>query len=77
MRHPGDFGNVNTINGKITTNLVVPGLRLYGDESIIGRSVVLHEKIDDEGLGSAPTSKQNGNSGPRIACGDIVFDKTA
>lgn len=75
VRHPGDFGNVDLINGKISTRLVVPNLHLYGDESVIGRSVVLHDKADDDGLGTG-TSKQNGNSGPRIACGDIIFDKT-
>lgn len=76
VRHPGDFGNVDTIDGKIRTRFAVPGLNLFGDESIIGRSVVLHEKMDDDGLGASPTSKLNGNSGPRIACGDIIYDKT-
>jgi len=76
VRHPGDFGNVETINGEILEEIIVPGLKLYGDETIIGRSVVLHERVDDGGLGTVPASKLNGNAGPRIACGDIVFDKT-
>lgn len=76
VRHPGDFGNVDTINGKIATRFLAHGLNLFGDESIVGRSVVLHERADDDGLGTSPTSKLNGNSGPRIACGDIIYDKT-
>jgi Cu-Zn family superoxide dismutase len=77
IRHPGDFGNVPTVDGIIFSTLTVPGLKLYGDESIIGLSIVLHDKTDDLGMGVLPASKINGNAGPKIACGDIIFDKTA
>jgi superoxide dismutase, Cu-Zn family len=76
VRHIGDLGNV-VINddGKILGELTIPSLRLYGKDSIVGRSVVLHEKVDDEGKGSSPLSKTTGDAGARIACGSIVLEK--
>lgn len=46
-------------------------MTLYGDHSIIGRSVVIHEKTDDLGKGGDEESKKTGNAGPRIACSVI------
>jgi Cu-Zn family superoxide dismutase len=51
-------------------------LTLYGENSILGRSVVLHEKEDDLGLGGNPDSKKTGNSGKRIACSIIGLCKS-
>lgn len=48
-------------------------ITLYGDESIINRSVVVHERLDDGGLGDTAASKLSGNAGPKIACGTIVL----
>jgi len=63
--HTGDLGNiVADTSGK--AHLDWKGkLSLSGKDSIIGRSVVVHEKEDD--LKTDPA----GNSGARIACGII------
>lgn len=80
FRHPGDLGNVLAKDGIIFDRFSVYGLNLYGPESIIGRSVVLHEKEDDLGRPKTKSkevidnSKKTGNAGARIACGDIIYD---
>ena len=75
--HEGDLGNVviEPVHGRIVTEIRSSKLQLTGVTSIIGRSVVLHEKPDDNGMGNTPQSLVNGNAGNRIACGSIVFDK--
>ena len=66
MRHAGDLGNLEAdVNGNATVDYTDPMLAMRGDYSIIGLSVVVHQKEDD--LKTQPT----GNSGPRIACGVI------
>jgi len=72
-RHVGDFGNVVQSNGIIFTDLTIQGMTLVGADSIVGRSIVLHGNADDLGLGKTPASALNGNAGPRIACGSIVY----
>ena len=32
---------------------------------------MIHEKVDDLGMGNTPASKTVGNSGSRLACGNI------
>jgi Cu-Zn family superoxide dismutase len=63
--HAGDLGNIEAdASGK--AHLDWKGkLSLSGKDSIIGKSVVVHEKEDD--LKTDPS----GNSGARIACGAI------
>jgi Cu-Zn family superoxide dismutase len=63
--HTGDLGNIEAdASGK--AHLDWKGkLSLSGKDSIIGRSIVVHEKEDD--LKTDPA----GNSGARIACGTI------
>ena len=63
--HTGDLGNIVTdASGK--THLEWKGkLSLSGKDSIIGKSVVVHEKEDD--LKTDPA----GNSGARVGCGAI------
>jgi superoxide dismutase, Cu-Zn family len=63
--HTGDLGNLEAdASGK--AHLDWKGkLSLSGTDSIIGKSVVVHEKEDD--LKTDPS----GNSGARIACGAI------
>ncbi len=64
-RHVGDFGNIE-VDASGKGHLVWKGkLDLNGPNSIIGKSVVVHEKADD--LKTDPA----GNSGARIACGVI------
>jgi Cu-Zn family superoxide dismutase len=67
--HTGDFGNIEAdASGK--AHLDWKGkMQLSGADSIIGKSVVVHEKEDD--LKTDPS----GNSGARIACGVIEAAK--
>ncbi|KAI4900125.1 hypothetical protein NFI96_005428 [Prochilodus magdalenae] len=65
--HPGDLGNFNPSNGTIRSYMKIDGATLFGSQSILGRSVVVHEKEDDLGLGSNEESKRSGNAGRRIA----------
>ena len=66
--HAGDLGNIEAdASGK--AHLEWKGkLDLSGPNSIIGKSVVVHEKEDD--LKTDPS----GNSGARIACGAIAAE---
>ena len=62
-------------------------LTLYGDQSIIGRTVVIHEGADDLGLGGLDSngnvidqkvhqeSLKTGNAGGRMACAIIGLSK--
>ncbi|RMZ93455.1 superoxide dismutase [Cu-Zn] [Brachionus plicatilis] len=70
-RHVGDYGNMVVHNGTIKAQFVDRLTRLHRPFNIIGRTVVLHEREDDLGLGADKNSKINGNSGPPIACGMI------
>jgi Cu-Zn family superoxide dismutase len=64
-RHAGDLGNIEAdASGKAHLDWTGK-LSLRGSDSIIGKSVVVHEKADD--LKTDPA----GNSGARIACGEI------
>lgn len=64
-RHAGDLGNIEA-DASGTAQVNWKGrLSLSGKDSIIGKSVVVHEKEDD--LKTDPA----GNSGARIACGVI------
>lgn len=66
------MGNVESDgNGHVNMTFTDPIISLIGDRSIIGRSVVLHEGMDDFGLGNTADSKKSGNSGGRQACGVI------
>ncbi|HJW38613.1 MAG TPA: superoxide dismutase family protein [Candidatus Udaeobacter sp.] len=66
-RHVGDMGNVEAdASGKAKLEYLDHQISLTNDQqSVIGRSVVVHAKADD--LKSQPA----GDSGPRIACGVI------
>ncbi|XP_073692987.1 extracellular superoxide dismutase [Cu-Zn]-like [Garra rufa] len=65
--HPGDLGNFASEHGVIRRFLKLPEAKLFGGQSIMGRSVVVHEKEDDLGMGSDEESKLSGNAGKRIA----------
>ena len=66
MSHKGDLGNlVADSTGKAHLEWIDPNISFTGPNSILGRSVIVHEKEDD--LKTQPT----GNSGARIACGTI------
>ena len=65
-RHVGDMGNLEANEqGYAHYDRIDDLIQLDGENSIIGRSVVIHADEDD--LTSQPT----GNSGARVACGII------
>jgi Cu-Zn family superoxide dismutase len=69
-RHVGDLGNITAgPDGKAELDYVDPVLAFSGENSIIGRGVILHEKEDD--LKTQPT----GDAGGRLACGVIGVKK--
>ena len=75
-RHVGDLGNIQADlfgNAKYTASDNV--IRLSGDYSIIGRSVVIHSETDDCGSLGTEESLKTGNSGERIACAVIGYAK--
>ena len=71
-RHVGDLGNIKTdekgFGYLATTDKLVT---LFGINSIIGRSCVVHGGTDDLGRGGNDESKKTGNAGCRLACGVI------
>ena len=44
---------------------------LFGENSVFGRSFVVHADPDDLGEGGVELSKTTGNAGGRLACGVI------
>ena len=65
-RHVGDLGNIEAdakgvAKGELSDKLIALG----GAHSIIGRSVMIHEKEDDM------TTDPTGNAGGRVACGVV------
>ena len=76
IRHAGDLGNITADkNGDCKCIIYDKIIKLKGKYNIIGRSVVIHEKEDDLGLGNNKESKITGNAGKRIACGVIGYCK--
>mmetsp|Transcript_47347 Transcript_47347/g.103592 ORF Transcript_47347/g.103592 Transcript_47347/m.103592 type:complete len:181 (+) Transcript_47347:69-611(+) len=81
-RHVGDLGNIEpgpdgVAKGEIIDRLI----KLTGEFSVIGRSMMVHADEDDLGTGdnsepgpppvNGKASKATGNAGARIACGEI------
>jgi superoxide dismutase, Cu-Zn family len=61
--HLGDLGNISADrNGSFTGTVKISGASADGPNSILHRSLIVHQKSDD--LNSQPA----GNSGYRIAC---------
>ncbi|CAJ0927901.1 unnamed protein product, partial [Mesorhabditis belari] len=74
-RHVGDLGNVlaNT-DGVVIFDLIDHQIKLFGEHSVIGRSMVIHAKEDDLGKGEGDAREESlktGNAGSRVACGVI------
>ena len=75
-RHVGDLGNVTADdNGSAKIDISDKLITLMGPNSIIGRTMVIHEGVDDLGRGGHEQSKTTGNAGGRLACGVIGITK--
>ena len=68
-RHAGDLGNLEADStGKAHLELKDNMLKLSGENSILGRGLIVHEKVDD-------WSQPTGNAGGRVACAVIGVAK--
>ena len=75
-RHLGDLGNIKAgKNGIVEMVMYDKKIKLSGKYSVIGRSVIIHDKRDDLGRGNNKESLITGNAGKRIACGVIGIVK--
>jgi len=77
VRHVGDLGNVHADQyGLAKFEFTDKLLQLSGDNSVVGRSCVVHAGEDDLGRGVGDTmeeSKKTGNAGDRLACGVVAL----
>jgi len=72
--HAGDLGNVQANeNGEVSTHIATNKLTLYGKNSILGRSIIIHEDEDDLGKGNHDDSLTTGHAGKRIDCAVIGY----
>lgn len=76
-KHIGDLGNIKTdlfgsvyLNNLKFNHLTIKWKNIF---NVLNRSIVIHQNTDDLGTADNLSSKSNGNSGPRIACGKIVI----
>jgi Cu-Zn family superoxide dismutase len=68
-RHAGDLGNIMSNSaGEAVINITDTGVKLYGDNTVIGRAFVVHQKADDMGKGGNEESLKTGNAGARLGC---------
>jgi len=77
VRHAGDLGNVHADqDGLAKFEFTDKLLQLSGDNSVVGRSCVVHACEDDLGRGvgdKLEESKKTGNAGARLACGVVAL----
>ena len=76
-RHVGDLGNLKT-NEKgeayyANSDMLI---QLFGEDSVVGRSCVVHRDEDDLGKGGHSDSLVTGHAGARLACGTIGLSAT-
>jgi len=71
-RHMGDLGNIRANpDGVARFHICDRLITLAGEHSIIGRTLVVHQNVDDLGKGGNEESLKTGNAGERIGCGVI------
>ncbi|DAA75352.1 TPA_exp: Superoxide dismutase Cu-Zn [Trichophyton benhamiae CBS 112371] len=72
VRHVGDLGNITTDDqGNAVGSVQDQHIKLIGEHSVVGRTIVCHAGTDDLGKGGNEESLKTGNAGPRPACGVI------
>lgn len=65
-RHAGDLGNVEIgEDGTGHLELTTDQLTLEGEDSVVGKAVLVHGHVDD------CSSQPSGDAGPRLACGVV------
>ena len=75
-RHVGDLGNVTAgADGVAKYEIEDELVSLFGENTVFGRSFVVHAGVDDHGDGGHELSKTTGNAGGRLACGVIGISK--
>ena len=75
-RHIGDLGNIEADDQGIAKfDFTDPLIKLTGEHSVIGRSVIVHADEDDLGRGGHTDSLTTGHAGKRLACGVIGIQK--
>ena len=76
-RHVGDLGNIKAdSNGNINMKITDKIIKLRGTKcNIIGRSVIIHDGIDDLGKGGFDDSLTTGHAGGRMTCAVIGYSK--
>ena len=69
VRHVGDMGNVVSKGGEASYSAVDDRslIQLSGEQSVIGRAVVVHADPDDLGKGGFEDSKVTGHAGARLS----------
>ena len=68
-RHVGDLGNI-VVDEDMNTFVRIEDhlVKLSGETSVLNRAIVIHEGVDDLGLGGEEDSMTTGHAGPRAAC---------
>eukprot|EP01089_Gocevia_fonbrunei_P013301 TRINITY_DN3380_c0_g1_i1.p1 TRINITY_DN3380_c0_g1~~TRINITY_DN3380_c0_g1_i1.p1 ORF type:complete len:169 (-),score=53.11 TRINITY_DN3380_c0_g1_i1:50-511(-) len=75
-RHVGDLGNVTADDkGNVSATLTDKQVTLFGEHTVVGRTMVVHADTDDLGQGGHDDSKTTGHAGARLACGVIGLAK--
>ena len=76
-RHVGDLGNVTAGADGVAEHEFEDSLvELWGENTVFGRSFVVHAGVDDLGKGGHELSSTTGNAGGRLACGVIGISNT-
>lgn len=70
-RHAGDLGNIEVTGGTGHLEQSSTLLSLSGDNSVVGKAIILHAKADD--CKTQPT----GDAGDRLACGVVTLGTAA
>ncbi|XP_022915985.2 superoxide dismutase [Cu-Zn]-like [Onthophagus taurus] len=75
LRHAGDLGNIEVTEGAERTEFtfIDPIISLVGARSIVGRSIVITEEMDDLGRGGTAESFTTGSTSKPIACAAITY----